>query len=290
MESATRPRRARRGEREPDDRRPPSDEPRVDQLSLVAAAPAADDHLDRSCRSSCSCCSSRALPGFKLERAARATSPRRTRLLLLAGLRHLLSRVPAARLRWAVLLRGTGFRTRVRDCDRDHLHLVARQLPRSGQARRRLPGLPAQDQQRRSRCSRTFGTVFIERILDLFAIVVLGWPPASSASASGLPAEVQLVFAIGVVVVVRPRGGLLTMRNFGRRIITACRCLTGSSSSTTGSRRACSRRVGLRALPRPGRPDRAHLGDRGDCACTWSSWPSASRTSSSASAARSSWP
>ena len=42
---------------------------------------------------------------------------------------------------------GRGFRIEGPRLDRDHLHLVAGQLPRSGQARRRLSGVPAQDQQ-----------------------------------------------------------------------------------------------------------------------------------------------
>ena len=50
--------------------------------------------------------------------------------------------------------------------------------------------------------SRTFGTVFIERVLDLFAIVVLGLAAGYWSFRSGLPPEVQIVFAIGVVVVV----------------------------------------------------------------------------------------
>ena len=37
---------------------------------------------------------------------------------------------------------------------------------------------------------------------------------------SGLPGDVQVVFAIGVVVVLLLAGGLLTLRNFGRRILT----------------------------------------------------------------------
>jgi glycosyltransferase 2 family protein len=68
--------------------------------------------------------------------------------------------------------------------------------------------------------SRTFGTVFIERVLDLFAIVSLGLAAGFVSFRSGLPADVQIVFAIGVVVVLLLAGGLLTMRNFGRRIIT----------------------------------------------------------------------
>ena len=69
--------------------------------------------------------------------------------------------------------------------------------------------------------SRTFGTVFIERILDLFAIVVFGLGVGLLELPGGLPADVQVVFAIGVGVVVVLAAGLLTMRNFGRRIIPA---------------------------------------------------------------------
>ena len=68
--------------------------------------------------------------------------------------------------------------------------------------------------------SRTFGTVFIERILDLFAIVVLGLAAGFVSFRSGLPSDVQFVFLFGVVFVLLLAAGLLTMRNFGRRIIT----------------------------------------------------------------------
>ena len=67
--------------------------------------------------------------------------------------------------------------------------------------------------------SRTFGTVFIERVLDLFAIATLGLAAGFWSFRDGLPPAVQVVFAIGVVVVVGLAGGLLTLRNFGRRIL-----------------------------------------------------------------------
>ena len=63
--------------------------------------------------------------------------------------------------------------------------------------------------------TRTFGTVFIERILDLFAIVVLGLAAGYVSFRGRLPSEVQLVFAIGVIVVIVLAIGLLTLRNFG---------------------------------------------------------------------------
>src|SRR6185436_5409083 len=67
--------------------------------------------------------------------------------------------------------------------------------------------------------SRTFGTVFIERILDLFAIVIFGLLAGYWSFRGRLPDQVQIVFAIGVVVVVVLAAGLMTMRNFGRRLI-----------------------------------------------------------------------
>ena len=69
--------------------------------------------------------------------------------------------------------------------------------------------------------SRTFGTVFIERVLDLFAIATLGLAAGYWSFRSGLPPAIQVVFGIGVVVVVALAFALLTMRNFGRQIIVA---------------------------------------------------------------------
>jgi uncharacterized protein (TIRG00374 family) len=67
--------------------------------------------------------------------------------------------------------------------------------------------------------SRTFGTVFIERIFDLFAIAILGLAAGFWSFRAGLPQEVQLVFGIGIVVLLALVAGLFTLRNFGRRLI-----------------------------------------------------------------------
>ena len=67
--------------------------------------------------------------------------------------------------------------------------------------------------------SRTFGTVFIERVFDLFAIVILGLAAGFWSFRDGMSPEVQLVFAIGLVVVILLSVGLYTIRNFGGRII-----------------------------------------------------------------------
>jgi uncharacterized protein (TIRG00374 family) len=81
--------------------------------------------------------------------------------------------------------------------------------------------------------SRTFGTVFIERILDIFAIAVLGLAAGLWSFRDGMPPAIQVVFVVGIVVVVIAAIGLFTMRNFGRRI-------RASSSCTSASKRASS--------------------------------------------------
>ena len=67
--------------------------------------------------------------------------------------------------------------------------------------------------------SRTFGTVFIERIFDLFAIVLLGLAAGFWSFRDGMSTEVQIVFAIGIVVVVVLALGLFLVRNFGSRLV-----------------------------------------------------------------------
>ncbi len=67
--------------------------------------------------------------------------------------------------------------------------------------------------------SRTFGTVFIERILDIFAIAILGLAVGFWSFRNGLPPAVRILFVVGIVVVIVAGVGLFTMRNFGRRIL-----------------------------------------------------------------------
>ena len=50
--------------------------------------------------------------------------------------------------------------------------------------------------------SRTFGTVFIERILDIFAIAILGLAAGFWSFRDGMPPAIRLVFIVGIVVVV----------------------------------------------------------------------------------------
>ena len=48
--------------------------------------------------------------------------------------------------------------------------------------------------------SRTFGTVFIERILDIFAIAILGLAAGFWSFRDGMPPAIRVVFIVGIVV------------------------------------------------------------------------------------------
>jgi len=67
--------------------------------------------------------------------------------------------------------------------------------------------------------SRTFGTVFIERLLDIFGIAVLGLAAGFWSFRSGFPPEIQFVVALGIGVVIAMAVLLLSLRNFGRGIL-----------------------------------------------------------------------
>jgi uncharacterized protein (TIRG00374 family) len=160
----------------------------------------------------------RSLPGFKLEELPDkilGANP----LLLLAAFAIFYLGFPLRGLRWAMLVRRTGFPLKIRDATEIIFlsWLVNCLVPaKLGDVYRawllKINSTVS--------LSRTFGTVFIERVLDLFAIVVLGLAAGFVSFRSGLPADVQIVFLIGVVFVLLLAAGLLTMRNFGRRIIT----------------------------------------------------------------------
>jgi len=160
----------------------------------------------------------RSLPGFRLEdlpAKIAAANP----WLLLAAFLVFYAGFPLRGLRWAHLIRGTGFDLRTRDSTEIIFVswlvncLVPAKLGDVYRAYLLKINSPVS-------LSRTFGTVFIERIFDLFAIVILGLAAGFWSFRGRLPGEVQIVFAIGVGVVILLAFGLLTMRNFGRRVIT----------------------------------------------------------------------
>ena len=160
----------------------------------------------------------RSLPGFHLEELPDKILGADPLLLLGAFAVYYLG-FPLRGLRWTMLVRATGFKLKVRDATEIIFLswlvncLVPAKLGDVYRAWLLKINSPVS-------LSRTFGTVFIERVLDLFAIVVLGLAAGFVSFRSGLPADVQVVFLIGVVVVLLLAGGLLTMRNFGRRMIT----------------------------------------------------------------------
>lgn len=145
-------------------------------------------------------------------------------LLALAAFLIFYAGFPMRGLRWAVLLRGTGLRIPTKDSTEIIFlsWLVNCVVPAKLGDVYRAYLLKINST---ASLSRTFGTVFIERVLDLFAIALLGIGAGYWSFRDGLPAAIQVVFGIGIVVVALLAVGLFTMRNFGRRIITALRFL-----------------------------------------------------------------
>jgi glycosyltransferase 2 family protein len=125
---------------------------------------------------------------------------------------------PLRGLRWSTLLQGTGLRIRTRDSTEIIFlsWLVNCVVPAKLGDVYRAYLLKINST---ASLSRTLGTVFIERVLDLFAIATLGLAAGYWSFRDGMPPAIQLVFGIGVVVVVALGIGLFTMRNFGRQII-----------------------------------------------------------------------
>jgi glycosyltransferase 2 family protein len=141
-------------------------------------------------------------------------------LLLLAALVVFYLGFPLRGFRWALLLRGTGFRLGTRDATEIIFlsWLVNCLVPaKLGDIYRawllKINSIVS--------LSRTFGTVFIERVLDLFAISMLGLAAGFWSFRTGLPDEIQVVAGIGIGVMVVLSIGLLTLRRLGRRILVA---------------------------------------------------------------------
>ena len=139
-------------------------------------------------------------------------------VLVLAAFVVFYAGFPLRGLRWATLLQGTGLRIRTKDSMEIIFlsWLVNCVVPAKLGDVYRAYLLKINST---ASLSRTFGTVFIERVLDLFAIASLGLAAGYWSFRDGLPPAIQLVFGIGVIVVVALGVGLFTMRNFGRQII-----------------------------------------------------------------------
>ena len=174
---------------------------------------------------------------------------RSNKLLILAGFVVFYLGFPLRGFRWVLLLRGTGFRLRTRDATEIIFLswlvncLVPAKLGDLYRAYLLKINSPVS-------LSRTVGTVFIERILDLFAIAVLGLAAGFWSFRNGLPGEIQVVAAIGVAVIVLLALGLLTLRNFGRRILVRLPIPHGALELYDRFEEGVFGAVGIRALPR----------------------------------------
>ncbi len=138
--------------------------------------------------------------------------------LLLAAFVVFYAGFPLRGIRWAVLLRGVGCPVGMRDSTEILFLswlvncLVPAKLGDVYRAYLLKINSPVS-------LSRTFGTVFIERIFDLFAIAIMGLAAGFWSFRTGFPPEIQFVAALGVGVVVVLGVLLFSLRNFGRRIL-----------------------------------------------------------------------
>ena len=190
----------------------------------------------------------RALPGFKLD-ALPGLILQANPLLLLGAFAVFYLGFPLRGLRWAVLIRGTGYPLHLRDATEIIFisWLVNCLVPAKLGDLYRAYLLKINTT---VSLSRTFGTVFIERVLDLFAIVVFGLGSGYWSFRGRLPDDVQVVFAIGVGVVILLAAGLLSMRNFGRRVILALPLPHRVIEFYDRFEEGVFSAVGMRALPR----------------------------------------
>ncbi len=164
--------------------------------------------------------------------------------------------------RWSILLRGTGMRVGTKDATEIIFlsWLVNCVVPAKLGDVYRAYLLKINST---ASLSRTFGTVFIERVLDLFAIAILGLAAGYWSFRSGLPPAIQVVFGIGVAVVAALAVGLFTMRNFGRRIIVALPLAAPVARPVRPVRGGRLRGAGPAPAAHPRPVDRPHLVDRG---------------------------
>lgn len=158
-----------------------------------------------------------ALPGFKLNELVDYILDADPWWFLAAFLVYYLG-FPLRGYRWSILLRGIGARVRVRDSTEIIFvswlvnSVVPAKLGDVYRAWLLKINFPVS-------LSATFGTIFIERVFDLVAIVVLGLGAAFWSFRDGLSDTVRVIMGIGVLVVVGLVAALFTLRNFGQRLI-----------------------------------------------------------------------
>jgi len=158
-----------------------------------------------------------ALPGFELDALVDYILGADPLLLLVALVVYYLG-FPLRGYRWSILLRGIGARVSTRDSTEIIFvswlvnSVVPAKLGDVYRAWLLKINFPVS-------LSATFGTIFIERVFDLMAIVVLGLAAAFWSFRDGLSDTVRVIMGIGVIVVTALAVALFTMRNFGQRLI-----------------------------------------------------------------------
>ena len=158
-----------------------------------------------------------ALPGFELETLidnVLSADP----FWLVAAFIVYYAGFPVRGYRWSILLRGIGARVSVRDSTEIIFvswlvnSVVPAKLGEVYRAWLLKINFPVS-------LSSTFGTIFIERMFDIFAIVILGLAAAFWSFRTGLDDTVRAIMFLGIVVVIIIAIGLFTLRNFGSRLI-----------------------------------------------------------------------
>ena len=158
-----------------------------------------------------------ALPGFELDVLVSYVLSADPAWLLAAFVIYYLG-FPMRGYRWSILLRGIGARVGVRDSTEIIFvswlvnSVVPAKLGDVYRAWLLKINYPVS-------LSATFGTIFIERVFDLVAIVVLGLGAAFWSFRDGLSDTVRVIMGIGVVVVLGLALALFTLRNFGQRLV-----------------------------------------------------------------------
>jgi len=158
-----------------------------------------------------------ALPGFNLQTLPGIIAQANP-WWLLAALGIYYAGFPLRGYRWAQLIRGVGYPLKTKDSTEIVLisWLVNCVVPaKLGDVYRayllRANYLVS--------LSKTFGTVFIERVFDLLAIVVLGLGAAFWSFREGMTDQVRIIMLAGLVVIAMLVVGLLLVRNFGRQLL-----------------------------------------------------------------------
>jgi uncharacterized protein (TIRG00374 family) len=158
-----------------------------------------------------------AVPGFELDTLVAYVLGADPAWLVAAFVIYYLG-FPLRGYRWSLLLRGIGAKVGVRDSTEIIFvswlvnSVVPAKLGEVYRAWLLKVNFPVS-------LSATFGTIFIERIFDIFAIVILGLGAAFWSFRSGLDETVRAVMAVGIIVVVSLAVALFTLRSFGRRLV-----------------------------------------------------------------------